>query len=173
MPFSTKNFLIPVIAIAAGGVMIFGVTQTYAQSGTPFFTGLAQTLAGKFNLNETDVQTAITNYMQQHRANMQQTMQDRLKTKLDQEVAAGKITSAQETAIIDELNALKAKYAQGSPGSKTPQQRQQDFMNMQADLKVWATSNNIDLSLIPFGFGPRMGMRGGWHGHMPKPSPTP
>ena len=98
---------------------------------------------------------------------MQANMQNRLKLKLDQEVTWGEITSSQEQAILNELITLKSKYLTGSMQGETSAQRKQNFQNMQNDLKSWAQSQNIDMSLIP-GFGRRGMGRGLW----PNPSPS-
>src|SRR5258708_3652229 len=149
----SKKLLIPAFVVVVGGAAAFGVSQAHAQAQGGMLSGLAQTIASKFNLNQSDVQSVISTYMQQKHADMQQNMQQRLKMRLDQEVTAGKITVDQETAIMNELTALKTKYATQTLKTMTPTERQQAFQNMQNDLKTWAQSNNIDISLIPFGFG--------------------
>lgn len=170
----SKKLLIPVVAVIVGGSALLGVSAVAnAQAGNSPFFGLAQEIASKFNLNSSDVQNTISTYMQQQHANMMQNRQQFLKNKLDQEVSAGKITSDQETAILNELTTLKNKYNIG-PGnfkSMTQTQRQQAMQNMQNDLKSWTQSNGINLSLIP-GFG--MGMHRGWRfGNHPTATPTP
>jgi hypothetical protein len=153
----SKKIILPAALITVvGGGLILGVKQVSAQIGQNPFTGLVQYLSQKFGLNQSEVQSAVSDYQKQQ-------MQNREQTRLDKLVSNGKITSAQEQAIIAELAALKTKY--------TPA----DFKNEQAELKSWAQSQGIDPTLVIPGFGMggrRGGMKGNWPGH-PSPTPTP
>ncbi|HSX40443.1 MAG TPA: hypothetical protein VLF68_02415, partial [Candidatus Saccharimonadales bacterium] len=156
--FSTASVAVP--AYAASG-----------NTGGNFFSGLIQFLSQKFNLDQNQVKSAVTDFKNQHKQNVQQTMQDREKARLDKLVTQGKITSAQETAIISELSALRTKYNLGNKTNETPQQRKQDFRNFQNDWNTWAKSQGIDPTLImPLG---RMGMGERGFGKWGKLSPTP
>jgi hypothetical protein len=165
----SQKVLIPVFAVIVGGGSLLGLsTLVHAQSGKTPFSGLAQAVAQKFNLNQSDVQSVINSYMQQQKQKMRQNMQLRLQNRLNQEVQQGELTSSQEASIVSELSTLKSQSNPGSFKSMTPQQRQQAFQTQQNDLKSWAQSQGINLSLIPFGFG-----RGhGGFGHRPTPTPT-
>jgi len=166
----SKKILIPVFAVVVGGGSLLGVSSlVHAQSGSTPFSGLAQSIAQKFNVNQTDVQSVIDSYMQQQKQTMTQNMQKRLQNRLDQEVQQGSITSAQETAILNELSSLQSQFGPSALKSMTQQQRQQAFQTEQSDLKSWAQSQGISLSLIPFGFG----MGHGRFMHKPTPTPTP
>jgi len=166
----SKKILIPVFAIVVGGGSLLGVsTMVSAQSSNTPFSGLAQTIAQKFNLDQSDVQSVINSYMQQQRQTMMQNMQKRLQNKLNQEVQQGEITSSQEASITSELSTLKNQFNPGSFKSMTQQQRQQAFQTQQNDLKSWASSQGINLSYIPFGSGTGHGR----FGHRPTPAPTP
>src|SRR5258708_3944385 len=139
----SKKIIIPIVTVIAGAGIIFGTVQVAkAQTNNPI-SGLASVIAQKFNLNQNDVQSTITQFRQMKR-------QDMIKAKLDKLVVAGKITTTQETAIINELQTLKAKYAGNNSGK-------QNFQNMVSEFKTWLQSQNIDPSLIPI-FGLRMGM---------------
>lgn len=164
----SKKLLIPIVAVVIGGSAIFGIQQANAAGNSPF-SGLSHAIAQKFNLNQSDVQTVVNQYMQTQHANMQQNMQARLTNRLNSEVSSGKITSGQETAITTELQSLQSQFPMSSLKGMTQAQRQTQFQTRMSDLKTWAQSQNINLSLIPFGFGPRQG----WHGHGSQPSPTP
>jgi len=138
--------------------------------GGNFFSGFVNFFAQKFGLSTTQVQDAITQY----KASITPTpMQNREKAQLDKLVSSGKITSAQETAILTELATLQSQYpfTQG----ETQAQRQTNMQNMQSAWKTWATANGIDPMLVkPFGgMGGGRGFgrgRGNWK---PTPTPTP
>ena len=110
---------------------------------------------------------------------MMQNRQDREKKRLDDLVSQGKITSEQETAIINELKSLKDKYKLGQNTQETLEQRKADMESFQKDLKAWADSQKIDIKLIePFG-GPMMGRGMGhkgfgmWKGNSKTTTQTP
>jgi len=75
------------------------------------------------------------------------------KTRLDALVTAGKITSDQETAIINELAALKTKYSATSMSGLTPAQRKTQMTARRDEIVAWAKSQGIDSSYIMGGFG--------------------
>jgi len=156
-----------------------GTTNT---SKPNFFQGLITYIEQKFGLNKDQVTQAVNDYKAQVKATITprptltpDQIQAQEKARLDKLVTAGKITAAQETAIIAELAALNTKY---NLSSLTGTQRKTQMQAMQAELKTWATSNNINLAnLMPFGMGgPRGGMggKGGFRGQWgPKPTVTP
>ena len=166
-----KKLLVPVLAVVVTGSALVGANSIVsAQSVNTPNSGLAQVLAGKFHLNEADVQNAITTYMQQQRANRQQNMSQRQKQRLDKLVSQGKISSGQETAILAKLKTLQDKYKSGSFQGMTQAQRQAAFQQEKKDIADWANTQNpkIDPAYVrPF----VMGFRGGWH--KPTGTPTP
>ena len=154
----------------------------YAASGATnsnFFSGLVQFISQKLGLDQNKVQSVVTEYKNQNKPNMQQNMQDREKARLDALVKAGKITSAQETLIINELTALRSKYNPANFKDLTADQRKQQIQNEQNDIKAWLQGDGkgIDPSYVmPFGGGANGGMRGkgpGKFGNRPSPTPTP
>lgn len=121
--------------------------------GTTFFSGLVQFIAQKFGLDQAQVKTAVDEYHAQQKTQVQQKMKDREKTKLDQLVKDGKITSDQEEAIIAEQAALKQKYSPDKLKDQTPAERKTDFQNMQKEIEAWATSKGIDPTYVMPGLG--------------------
>ena len=184
----SKKILVPVFAffVLLGG-SLFIAPPAHAQGtnsgGGNFFSGMVQFIAQKFGLDKTQVQSAINDYHTQNKANITprptpsaQDLQTRDKTRLDKLVSAGKITTAQEQAILDELTSLRSKYKFDK--SLTANQRKSQMQAMQADLKSWATSQGINPSyILMFGMGGPggRGMRrtdGIW-GLRPSATPTP
>ena len=146
--------------------------------GSNFFSGFIDFISKQFNLNKTDVQTALKTYQAQRKVTITpkpsmspEARQAAEKARLDKLVTQGKITGDQENAII----AILAKYPQDP--NATPEQRETQMTSMQNELKTWAASQKLDLnSILPmFGFGKgRGGQRGEERGErMPKPSVTP
>ena len=141
-----KNLLIPVVTLIGVGIVgttILGARSANAQTKGTFFSGLAQAIAQKFNLNQADVQTVIDQYGQTQRQTM-------LKTRLDKLVADTKITPDQETAIINEL---------ATKPSRT-------------DFEAWLKSQNLDPKTLGFfGFGMPRDHFGHWAKPSTTPSP--
>lgn len=167
----SKKVLFSVLGLATAGIVFVGTTgMVNAQTNNNPLSGLVQAIAQKFNLDPNQVQSVVNQYQSQHKANIQQNMQNRQKSFLDNEVSQGKITSSQEQAILQELASLNSQY----PFNKgmTRAQMQQNFQNRQNALKSWAQSQGINISLIPG--GGRMGMMGsGWHRGLSSPAPSP
>lgn len=158
----------------AGAAALHTGNIVNAQSKNNPFSGLVQMIAQKFNLNQSQVQTVFDDWRNQQKANMKQNMQNRLSDRLDQAVKDGKINTGQKQAITYEINLLNDKYSPDSLKNMTPDQRRQSFQNRQADLKNWAQSQGIDLSvLMPGPGGKRLGLRHGWKRGEPSVTPTP
>jgi hypothetical protein len=165
---------------------LFIAPSAFAQSTTGnskpnFFQGLITFIEQKFGLNKDQVTSAVNEYKSQVKTGITprptQTpaqMQAMEKTRLDKLVSSGKITADQETAILNELAALKTKY---NLNSLTGTQRRTQMQAMQAELKTWAKSQNINFTyVIPFGGmgGPRGGMGGrDFRGQWTKSAATP
>lgn len=175
-----KKNLVASLAIVTilGSVLTF---PAYAADGNTtggnFFSNFIQYIEKTFNLNHDQVNAAVNNFKAQNKANMGQNIQNREKTRLDKLVSEGKITSSQESAIINELNTLRAKYNPSNLKNMTPQERRQQFKNEQNAFKTWAQSQGVDPNIImPFGKGmmKSLGARGfGRWVHKFTPTPTP
>ena len=162
---SKKKLILAILAITAiSGTTALGIDKASANTNSDIT--LVQIIAQKFNLNQNDVQSTVDQYRQEHQAQMG----SQFKTKLDQDVAAGKITAAQETLIINKRQELANNRAAQMANFKTMTQadRQAALQKNKQDLTDWAKQNGIDVRYLFGGFG-RMGgghdfsMRGG-HG---------
>jgi len=153
----------------------YAATSSSTNGG--FLSGLFQFIAQKFGLDQNQVKSAVQDYANQNKTKIQQNMATREKKRLDALVTRGKITSAQETAIINELATLQSKYNIANFKSLTPDARKQKFQDEQNEIKTWAASQNIDPKYVLPGFG--MGMQGHmrrfdrWGGAFASPTPTP
>lgn len=166
------------LAIILTGTSLFAIPKAYAQTpGTNprsnFFQELISYISQKLGVDQSKVQSAVTDFKQQRKANVtprptltpQQTA-DKEKSRLDKLVTDKKITAEQETKIINELTTLRTKYNPESLKNLTPDQRKTQIQAMREEIISWAKSQGIDSSyVIPgFGFGGRgQGMGGkGW-----------
>ncbi|MGA2967695.1 MAG: hypothetical protein ABSD69_00790 [Candidatus Levyibacteriota bacterium] len=169
---------------------LFIAPSAFAQSTTGnnhlnFFQGLIQFIEQKFGLSQPQVQSAVNQYKSQVKATIRPRptltpaqIQAQEQTRLDKLVSSGKITSAQESAILAELSALNSQYPLAG---LTGTQRRTQMQAMQATLKAWAQSQGININYVmPFaGMGGPGGPRGtngmgGFRGRFgPRPSITP
>lgn len=115
----------------------------------------------KFGLDQNQVQSVFDQFQKDQKQNRVQKNEDMQKKRLDQLVQQGKITSAQEQAIIDELASLKNKYNSDNLKNETVDQRKSQFQAMQDELKSWAKSQGIDPTYLMPGFGMGGFKRGG------------
>lgn len=170
-----KKMFLPLAGIVSAGAIFLGGSQIFAtQSGS---TSLAQAIAQKFNLDQSQVQSVINQFRSNQQSNRQQQAQQREGQYLDQLVSQGKITAAQKQAILDEQAKLHSEYNPQNLKNQTPQQRQQTMQNEQNELKSWAQSQGIDLSLLKpsLGMGPwkGAGIHRGRGKQAPSITPTP
>lgn len=145
--------LITGAATTVGVSSMVGIVS--AQSNTTSDSSSSQSLvdkiATKFNLNKQDVQAVFDQNKQDHEAERQKKVQARL----DDLVKQGKITSAQETQILDKLKELQS-YRDSLTG-KTRAERKQLLEQKRAELEQWAKDNNIPTDIVPFLNGPKNG----------------
>ena len=160
--------------------------STTTNSHPNFFQGLIQFIEQKFGLSQTQVQSAVNQYKGQVRATITprptltlDQIQAQEKARLDKLVSSGKITSTQETLIINELAVLNVQYPlTGLTGT----QRRTQMQAIQTALKAWAQAQTPSINLtyvMPFagmGGGPRGGMMNsgrGFRGQWTRPTATP
>jgi hypothetical protein len=173
---NTQKLFVSLSSVAMISTTLFAVPKIYAQSPAAgihmnFFQEFIQFISQKFGLDKTQVQSAVIDFKNQHKANITprptlspQQITDREKSRLDLLVKDGKITPNQETAIMGELAALRTKYNLGSQKGLTPEERKTQMTAMRDEIVSWAKSQGIDSSYVMPGFG--MGGRGmggrGW-----------
>lgn len=173
----TKRLLLPAVAIVLLGTATLGIVNAHAQENTSTpFSGLAEAIAQKFNLNQSDVQSVVTDWHTKQHAKMEQQMQQRLSQKLDDAVKEGKLTTAQKQAILDKMSQLQTERQNTDLKSLTEEERRTQMEQKRTELENWAKSQGIDTSLLPMFFrGPGhmrgMGMRV-WKTDSLTPTPT-
>lgn len=168
-----KQILFPSIAVVLVGVSAFGVMRASAETSSTPFSGLAQAIAQKFNLNQNDVQSVVDDWHTKQRTQMEEKMKENLSTRLDSLVTEGKLTAAQKQAIVDKFSQVKGDFNKDELKDKTPEERRALMNQKKTDLENWAKSQGIDLSLLPEILGGHHMRMGGVRRGMFQPSPTP
>lgn len=143
--------------LATGGLAAVGLTTVLIASGVAFAatstttrTSVAQAIAAKFSLNKDDVQKVID---QTHAA-------DRT-ARLDEQVAAGKLTADQKTKILAEEAAIQPKLDAARALTDTTA-RKKAMDDIRTEVQAWEQTNNIPAGAMgPGGHGMGMG-----RGHM-------
>ena len=171
----SKKIIIPSLAVVIVGVSAFGVVRASAQEGpqTPF-GGLAQAIAQKFNLSQSDVQLVVTDWHTKQHTQMEEKMKENLSARLDALVKEGKLTAAQKQAILNKFAEQKNDFKLSDLKDKTSDERRAAMEQKKTDLENWAKSQGIDLTLLPEimgGHHMRMGGRGGMYRVSPTPTP--
>jgi chromosome condensin MukBEF ATPase and DNA-binding subunit MukB len=131
----SKKVILPLALVAVIGAGAYGVSQASAASSQK--TTLAQSIASAFGLDPSKVETVISQYRQGQMTNKEANYQ----TNLNKAVTDGKLTSAQESAIMTEHNTLAAQLK--SAMAQTGSARIAAIKQVKQDAKTWATSNNV------------------------------
>ncbi len=144
MKYSKKALAAAGITGVIGIAGISATTLAATSSGSSSYPPIVQKLASTFGLDP----SKVNDVFKQQRQDNQTDRQARLKTVLDQAVKDGKLTSDQETKLIDELRSLH-------------DQAKTDHQDIKSRLDQWAKDNGItNLSDILPTLGP------GLHHHM-------
>src|SRR3989344_9089259 len=96
-----KTLIITVLTLALIGATVMGTTTVSAQSKEGLHDYIVQKLVERFGLNESEVQSVFDQVRDEHHAQMQTQLEERLQEAVD----GGKITTVQKQLILD-------KYAQ-------------------------------------------------------------
>ena len=157
-----KSLVIGITAASIGLASIAGVGLASA-NGSTTKGSLIDKLVAQFHLNKADVQTVFD----QQRSENRTARQIAETARLDQAVKDGKLTQAQEDAIIAHRASQQAFRA--SLAGMTEAQRQAAMDTHRASEAQWAKDNNIPAEFArPGGMGHGRGM--GW-GHMDDDTP--
>jgi flagellum-specific peptidoglycan hydrolase FlgJ len=138
----SKSLIIPVAAIGIIGAS--GATVVAASTSQPT---LAQDIANKFHLDQSQVQSMID----QHKSVNQQNREAKYEERLTEAVKDGKLTDAQKQLVLTEHNKLVAELTASSRDN-----RKQTMQSVRQEAKDWAAQNNIDAKWLL----PRRGMAG-------------
>ncbi len=157
--------------LLAGSLPVYAADSTTTTKDT-FVSGLVKFIAQKFNLDETKVKAAIDEYHEKNKPT-EADIKAMEKKRLDSLVSEGKITSDQETAILNKLSELRTKYSPDSMKDLSSDERKAKFDAMQAEIKAWAAANGIDESYLRMMGRGRGMMHGRPMGSVPTSTITP
>ena len=138
-------------AVVVGLVGATGVGLASAQSSSTSGNSLVDKIASTFNLNKADVQKVFDEDRADHEA---QRAAD-IKTKLDAAVKDGKLTQAQEDALIAKFKEMKATMDANRDAmqNKTDAERKAAMDAQRTAFQKWLTDNNIPEEYARFGMG--------------------
>lgn len=148
--------MISVAVITLAGAGLFGATNTFAQSADEQGTSLAQRIATKFNLNQSEVESVFKEYKAEHHTKMQARFEERL----TQAVKDGKITEDQKTKILAKFKEHMAdkKAVHEKFNNMTYEERKAAKETKHKELKTWAEENGIDMQVLFGVMGHERGM---------------
>ncbi len=159
-----QRLILPLAALAVTGAAVLGA-QAVSAATEPVGTSLAQKLATTFNLDQAKVQAVLDQHHSEHQANKTA----RYEQRLTQAVAAGHLTEAQKTALLDKVKDLKTKLeaAKANPGAD----RHAAIAAIHQEATDWAKAQGINPKWLPF--GPAHHHGGSRHPHGPAPLDHP
>ena len=156
-----KKIIISIFGLALLGLVAFSTTRVYAGNQWGDHATIIGKLVERFGLNEEDVKAVFDETKEEHQAQMQ----SRLEERLNEAVTSGDITEQQKQLILAKHEELKAqKEADKESWQDMSKEEWKEAMIFhKEELKTWAEENNIDLKYF-FGsskFGKKHGF---WKG---------
>lgn len=159
MKIAKRTLLAAGAAVALTGIGGYGVQAAHAatMSEASGHASLAQKIAQKFNLKESEVQQVFD----QDHADRDKERHARMEERLTQAVADGKLTAAQKDTIVAKMGELeKQREAERTNfQNKTPEERRAAMDQHRAELEQWAKDNGIPTEFLRMGGGMRGGPR--------------
>ena len=144
-----RTLILPAAALVVGAG-ITGAVAVHAASdiSSNSMSNLAQAIATKFSLNQTEVEQVIKEHHTQMHAQHQQAFKDRLQ----QAVTDGKLTQEQIGKITAKLQELESQREslKASLESKTPSEVRAIMEQQKQQLQQWAADNAIPTEFLPF-----------------------
>ncbi len=149
----SKAVALALMGLMGSGAIFFAANRVYAQD-TETHPDIVSAFAQRFGLPKDQVQSFFDEFRSQRKLHIMQNMQARFEDRLSRLVTEGKITSDQKSAILNEVSSLKVKYNLDSLNTMSLTDRKKTLQSFSSDLKSWAKSQGINISLL------RLGM---WH----------
>lgn len=162
---SIRKNTLAALAVALG-ITTLGATSVYAAQNT-FNQGnphdeLVESIATKFNLNETEVQAVFD---AQHEE-METQMKENRNQQLQEAVTNGDLTQEQMDAIVGKMNEMEAERESEKESFDTlsHEERHEKMEEKRTELEAWANENGISEEYLPQMGKGKGGMGMGRHG---------
>ena len=140
-----KQILIPAVAlIMTAGIAYGAYTAQAAETHTGF--SFAQRIAKRFNLQESEVQTFMSELRLEHHEMMQERIENRLATL----VSEGKLAAEQKDLLLAKFEEQHKEHEdeQEELSNKTPEERRAHMQEERQEMQEWAETQGIDLSVV-------------------------
>lgn len=138
----SKKFILPVLSVVVLGGGYLALTHKVYADTTNSLPPMIQKLAEHFNLNQSDVQT----FMSDQRQQMQEQRQEEVKSKLDDAVTNGAITQDQENMLITKMDEMKQQRDDAK--NLSFDEKRQAMQSIGDEFHTWASDNGIDLNAL-------------------------
>lgn len=156
---SKKSRMIAASAFIIGLMAVGGVVHADELSTASSNTGnsvLVSAIASKFNLNPSDVLTVVDEVMTNKRVAKIAHAKDHFSTKVNEEVASGKLTQVQANLILAKVQDVSTQVQtelqaeSGLDQADVKAKRKAFKIVLKKDLKSWATANEIPAKFLSF-----------------------
>lgn len=160
-----KKILIPALALSIFGVAgALGLQNVYAQGAFGENNTMAQKLAQRFGLDQTEVETFMQDTHYQMHEERHAQMQADFESKLNTAVSEGKITSEQKDTILAEMS--KRDDERDAYKDLDREERRAAMQANHDEFHAWLDQEGINLQDLGLGFGPKDGFEKGSRGGM-------
>lgn len=149
-----KAIVLPALAaLVITGTALVGTNSVSAQSGSDT---LVEKIAGKFNLDKSEVQSVFDEAKEERRAEQQTKLSENLQEKVDD----GTITLEQKALLENKLNEMHEQRKDSKNQDLSKEERRQQRKQHRDEFKKWAEENNIPIEVLGnLGVGPGHGGR--------------
>ena len=148
-----KKIIIPGLAIAALGVglVLTGSASAHGMIGDGDFSSR---LAQRFNLSEDEVSGFMGEIHEEHRAEHEGLMEERL----DQAITGGKLTEEQKSAWLAKHEEIQVRMEELKDASV--EERHEAMRGLHEEMQAWAEEQGIEMPMFRMKMGRHMGIGG-------------
>lgn len=163
---SKKSKMIAATAFVLGATAIGGGIVVSAAESTDDkkpMGELVSTIAKKFGLNASEVQTVVDEVMKTEREEREARQQEEFTKRIEEAISDGKLTQVQADLIVKKAEEMRTERENNRDNHKdlTQEERKKEMESKRAELDKWAEDNNISEDQLQFMRG---GMGMGGHG---------
>ncbi len=159
---SKKYIIVPIAALGLIAVLALGSVDTVNAYGTRNRrSGLSESIASRFGLDQTQVEETMDEYHQGQMGERHEEMQARLEEKLEQAVSEGNLTEAQRYAILEKHEDMEERMQEIHDQDLSRDEMHELKADVHEEMQAWAEENGIDFETF---MSVGNGMRGQGYG---------
>jgi molecular chaperone DnaK (HSP70) len=146
---SKKYIVIPVIALSMIAILVLTNVNGVSAHNSPENKGnIAQMLAEKFNLDQTEVEQTLKGFHKERHEDHEQKRKEHLEDKLDQAVVEEKLSEEQRFSILAKFEEMHNLMEDIHDEDLSHDEMQDKKADIHEEMKAWAEDQGIDFELF-------------------------